>query len=63
MPLWVYVVIIGIVISGFMTLYTSKKEENLDREFIEREGEIYIERMRAEQEKRMDEKDDHSVLL
>lgn len=46
-----------------MTLYTSKKEEDLDREFIEREGEIYIERMRAEQEKRMDEKDDHSVLL
>lgn len=46
-----------------MTLYTSKKEENLDREFIEREGEIYIERMHAEQEKRMDEKDDHSVLL
>ncbi|WP_416828664.1 sporulation YhaL family protein [Ectobacillus polymachus] len=63
MPLWVYVVIIGIAISGFMTLYTTKKEEEIDQEFIEREGEIYLDRIRAEKHRRMDDEDDHSVML
>lgn len=64
MPLWVYVVIIGIAISGFMTLYTAKKEEEIDQEFIEREGEIYLDRIRAEKNQRIiDDEDDHSVML
>lgn len=63
LPWWVYLVVLGIIISGYMVLYTSKKEEELDREFIEREGEVYMERLREERNRRAQEKDNSSVLL
>ncbi len=36
LPWWIYLVIIGIVVSGYMVLYTSKKEQEIDNEFIEK---------------------------
>ncbi|WP_028402506.1 sporulation YhaL family protein [Ectobacillus panaciterrae] len=63
LPWWVYLVIAGIVVSGYMVLYTSKKEEEIDQEFIEREGEIYMERLRAEQNRRAGKEDENSVLF
>ena len=63
LPWWIYLVIIGIVISGYMVLYTSKKEQEIDNEFIEKEGEVYMKRLEEERERRNQESDKDSVLL
>ncbi|MFD3447261.1 sporulation YhaL family protein [Microbacteriaceae bacterium 4G12] len=63
LPWWIYAVILGIVVSGYMVLYTSKKEKEIDNEFIEREGNVYLERIQAEKEKRAKEDNDNSLLL
>ena len=62
LPWWVYLVIVGIVLSGYMVLYTSKKQE-MDNEFIEKEGEVYMKRLAEEREKRNQDSDKDSVLL
>ena len=63
LPWWIYLIIIGIVVSGYMVLYTSKKEQEIDNEFIEKEGEIYMKRLADERERRHQDKDEDSVLL
>jgi len=63
LPWWVYLVIVGIVLSGYMVLYTSKKEQDMDNEFIEKEGEVYMKRLEEEREKRNQDTDKDSVLL
>lgn len=52
-----------IVLSGYMVLYTSKKEQEMDNEFIEKEGEVYMKRLAEEREKRNQDSDKDSVLL
>ncbi|MGG2093393.1 sporulation YhaL family protein [Bacillus sp. S13(2024)] len=63
LPWWIYLIIIGIVVSGYMVLYTSKKEQEIDNEFIEKEGEIYMRRLAEERERRHQDKNEDSVLL
>ncbi|MGG0152509.1 sporulation YhaL family protein [Bacillus mycoides] len=63
LPWWVYLVIVGIVLSGYMVLYTSKKEQEMDNDFIEKEGEVYMKRLEEEREKRNQDSDKDSVLL
>ena len=63
LPWWVYLVIVGIVLSGYMVLYTSKREQDMDNEFIEKEGEVYMKRLEEEREKRNQDSDKDSVLL
>ncbi|HDR6955455.1 MULTISPECIES: sporulation YhaL family protein [Bacillus cereus group] len=63
LPWWVYLVIVGIVLSGYMVLYTSKKEQDMDNEFIEKEGEVYMKRLEEEREKRNQDSGKDSVLL
>ncbi|PEX94074.1 MULTISPECIES: sporulation YhaL family protein [Bacillus cereus group] len=63
LPWWIYLVIVGIVLSGYMVLYTSKKEQEMDNEFIEKEGEVYMKRLEEEREKRNQDSDKDSVLL
>lgn len=63
LPWWVYLVIVGIVLSGYMVLYTSKKEQDMDNEFIEKEGEVYMKRLEEEREKRNQDTDKDSVLF
>jgi len=52
LPIWMYAVVIGIFISGFMVIYTSRQEKEIDQEFIEKEGEIYLQRIKEEKERR-----------
>lgn len=52
LPFWMYIVILGIFVSGFMVLYTSKQEKDADEAFIEKEGEIYLQRIKEERERR-----------
>ncbi|WP_243385838.1 sporulation YhaL family protein [Bacillus kexueae] len=56
LPWWVYLCIIGILYSGYMAFTTTKKEKEVEQIFIEREGNIYLERMKKEKEKRQKEK-------
>ncbi|KEK24935.1 sporulation YhaL family protein [Bacillus gaemokensis] len=63
LPWWIYLIIIGIVVSGYMVLYTSKKEQEMDNEFIEKEGEVYMKRLEEERERRNQNNDKDSVLL
>ncbi|GGI15108.1 sporulation YhaL family protein [Bacillus sp. JJ664] len=52
LPFWMYIVILGIFVSGFMVLYTSKQDRDADEAFIEKEGEIYLQRIKEERERR-----------
>lgn len=52
LPWWIYLILAGIVFSGYMTIRTTKEDKEVDQSFIEHEGEIYIERMNLEKEKR-----------
>ncbi|MEH7072436.1 sporulation YhaL family protein [Neobacillus drentensis] len=51
-PIWVYAVVVGIVISALMALKTGREERQLEMENIEQEGEIYMKRLEREREKR-----------
>ncbi len=54
-PWWVYLVIAGIFISGSLALKYTLEERRAEREWIEQEGNKYLERIRAEREKRKKE--------
>ncbi|MGZ4161474.1 MAG: sporulation YhaL family protein [Neobacillus sp.] len=55
-PIWVYAVVVGIVISALMAIKTGREERQLEMEHIEQEGEIYIKRLEREKERREEEK-------
>ncbi|WP_102347459.1 sporulation YhaL family protein [Bacillus sp. Marseille-P3661] len=52
LPWWIYLVFAGIIFSAYMMVKSSKEEEEIDQSFIEKEGEIYIQRMESERERR-----------
>ncbi|GIN37984.1 MULTISPECIES: sporulation YhaL family protein [Heyndrickxia] len=52
LPIWIYFVIAGIAVSAFMAIKTSREDRQLEQEWIEKEGEEYIERMEEEKERR-----------
>jgi Na+/glutamate symporter len=47
-PIWVYAVVVGIVISALMAIKTGREERLFEQETIEKEGEIYMERLERE---------------
>lgn len=51
-PIWVFAVAAGIIISAFMAIKSSREDRQQEMEIIEREGEIYMERLDKEKEKR-----------
>lgn len=53
---WVYLVIAGILFSGYQAFTLSKKEEQEDTEWLEQQGNVYMRRMKAEKERRLQEK-------
>lgn len=57
-PIWVFAVVAGIVISAFMAIKTGREERLLEQENIEKEGEIYIHRLEREKEMRTERKVD-----
>lgn len=52
LPWWIYVCIIGILISGYMAFKTHQQDKEIDDEFIEKEGQVYIERIEQERQKK-----------
>jgi Na+/glutamate symporter len=55
-PIWVYAVVVGIVISALMAIKTGREERMLEMENIEKEGEIYLSRLEQEKERRVEER-------
>ncbi|MHC0036803.1 sporulation YhaL family protein [Pseudoneobacillus sp. C159] len=51
-PIWVFAVLAGIMVSAYMAVKTGKEERRLEQESIEREGEIYMNRLEREKETR-----------
>ncbi|MGG1677309.1 sporulation YhaL family protein [Neobacillus sp. NRS-1170] len=51
-PIWIYAVVVGIVVSALMAIKTGREERKLELENIEQEGEIYIKRLEREKEMR-----------
>jgi hypothetical protein len=51
-PWWVLGVIILIFFSGYMAFRAMIAEKRLEQQYAEREGKIYIERMKKEKEQR-----------
>ncbi len=51
-PIWIYAVVAGIAISALMAIKTGREERKLEQEDIQREGEIYMERLEREKEQR-----------
>ncbi|WP_106498104.1 sporulation YhaL family protein [Lentibacillus sp. Marseille-P4043] len=47
-PWWVFMIILFIFLSGYMAFRAIRAEKKLEHQFIEREGNVYIERMEAE---------------
>lgn len=51
-PWWIFMMILFIFFSGFMAFRAIRAEKKLEQQFIEREGNVYMERMRKEQRER-----------
>ncbi|MCY7950512.1 sporulation YhaL family protein [Bacillus inaquosorum] len=67
-PWWVYLCIVGIIFSAYKLVAAAKEEEKVDQSFIEKEGQIYMERMEKERERRSSQQRDeenpnHSLFL
>lgn len=57
-PIWVYAVVVGIVVSALMALKTGREERLMEMENIEQEGEIYMKRLEREKELKEELKDE-----
>ncbi|SEB09327.1 Sporulation protein YhaL [Thalassobacillus cyri] len=55
-PIWVFFCILFIFLSGYMAYKAMRAEQKLERQFIEREGQVYIRRMEEEKEQRKHKK-------
>jgi len=55
-PWWVFITILLIFLSGYMAFRAMRAEQKLEQQFIEEEGQRYIERMEEERESRQKEK-------
>lgn len=51
-PLWIYFIVVGIIISAYMVIKTGKEERRLEEEMIEKEGEVYMKRLEKERQKK-----------
>lgn len=51
-PIWVYFIAFGILLSAYMAIRTGREERKEEQESIELEGRIYMERIEKEREER-----------
>lgn len=52
LPWWIYLCIIGILISGYMAFKTARQDKMIDEDFIEKEGQVYLDRIEQERQKK-----------
>ena len=51
-PWWIYLIIMFIIFSGYMSYRAMRVEKILEQHYIEREGQIYMERIRQERHRK-----------
>ena len=51
-PLWVFLIILLIFFSGYMAFRAFYADRQQDQKFIEKEGQVYMERMSEEKKER-----------
>lgn len=56
-PIWVYAVLAGIIISAIMAIKTGREERDLEMENIEKEGEVYMKKIEEEKDNREEQKE------
>ncbi|MUV36601.1 Sporulation protein YhaL [Lentibacillus sp. JNUCC-1] len=61
LPWWIYMVIAFIFFSGYMTFRAIRAEKQLEQQYIEREGSIFMERMEYERLMRKEERNEALV--
>lgn len=54
LPWWIYACIVGILVSGYMAFKTSREDRMIDHEFIEQEGQVYLDRIEQERKKKQE---------
>ncbi|MDY0406250.1 sporulation YhaL family protein [Virgibacillus sp. 179-BFC.A HS] len=54
MPWWIFFIVLLIFLSGYMAFRAMRAEKQLEQQFIEREGNIYIQRMEEEKQRKTD---------
>lgn len=52
LPWYIYACIIGILVSGYMAFRTAREEKMVDHEFIEKEGQVFLDRIEQERQKK-----------
>jgi len=55
MPWWVFLLILFIFFSGYMSFRAMRAEQALEQQFIEKEGQVYMERIKNERQRRQRE--------
>jgi Sporulation protein YhaL len=58
---WIYLCIIGILVSGYMAFKTSREDKMIDDEFIEKEGQVYLDRIEQERQKKREIKEQQQL--
>lgn len=56
LPWWMYILIGLIFFSGYMSYRAMRAEKELEQQYIEREGKVYIERIEAERRNKQHQK-------
>jgi len=51
-PWWVFMLVVFIFFSGYMSFRAMRAEQALEQQFIEKEGQVYMERMDNERRRR-----------
>ncbi|HLS07162.1 MAG TPA: sporulation YhaL family protein [Bacillota bacterium] len=51
-PWWVFMLVVFIFFSGYMSFRAMRAERALEQQFIEKEGQVYMERMDNERRRR-----------
>ncbi|GGL42908.1 sporulation YhaL family protein [Sporolactobacillus putidus] len=59
---WVYLLIAGILFSGYQAFSISREDKEIDDEWVEKQGSVYMKRMEAEKERRNRNKDPKAML-
>lgn len=52
MPIWIWFVLAGIIVSAVMTVRTAKQDRKEEDLYIEQEGQKYMDRMKEAQERK-----------
>lgn len=52
LPWWMYFVVAGVIFSGYRFLIESRRDREVDQEFIEEQGKVFMERIEEARKKR-----------